>query len=462
MKFTLNEILNATNPKVFQIQNGKPFELDREKIICENLTELFSISTDTRTINQSDIYLPLRGENFDGHKFIHKAFENGSEYAFAEDLSEISADGVVFLVNDTLEAYFSIAQYYLQKVAPKKIAVTGSSGKTTTKEMVASVCEAKFKTHKTKLNHNNEIGFCQTILSMEPTCEVLVLEMGMRGLGEIELLSKWYKPDVAIITNVGTAHIGRLGCVENIAKAKCEVTEFISDTGILIAEDNDLIKAANKFSGEKFFVGDSTFNVMERRVGLSKFKFLDEEYTLNIEGEYNIKNAVCAIKTGLWLGMEPNLIRKGLENYKVIENRWQTEEIKGYTIINDAYNANPDSVMATLSTVIDLYREPLIVFGNMGELGDNAIFYHKKIGEFVAGIAIEKNNNVKFYAVGELAAEACKILDDKGFETKKFSENAQVARYILDNIKFGTTIFLKASRAMKFEEIIEKLRGEKL
>ena len=180
-----------------------------------------AISTDTRTIKESDIYLPLKGASFDGENFIDKALDAGALAYFTTNECIFENAKLVLKVENTLSAYLKLAQYYKSKLNPITIGITGSSGKTTTKEIVYSVLNEKFKTHKTFSNHNNEIGFCQTILSMPTDTEALIVEMGMRGLGEIELISTHLNPDYAIITNSGTAHVGRLGSLDNIAIAKC-------------------------------------------------------------------------------------------------------------------------------------------------------------------------------------------------------------------------------------------------
>ena len=192
------------------------------KILKDSVIEKdYSISTDTRTITSNDIYLPLKGESFDGEKFIENALDKGAIAYFTSKNKVYDSADLVLQVNDTKDAYLKIAQYYREKINPIVIGVTGSSGKTTTKEMVYAVLNYKFKTHKTFSNHNNEIGFCQTVLSMPDDTQVLIVEMGMRGLGEIDLITKHLKPDYAIVTNCGSAHVGRLGSLDNIAIAKC-------------------------------------------------------------------------------------------------------------------------------------------------------------------------------------------------------------------------------------------------
>ena len=431
----------------------KLFECERTSFdIAENVV-LNNFSTDTRTIKKGDFYIPLKGETFDGEKFIDKAVEAGAVgYLYTNDENNVEgAFGIK--VPDTKEAYLKLANLYRKKINPEVIMITGSSGKTTTKELVYSIVSQKFNTVKTALNHNNEIGFCQTVFSMNEDTQVLIVEAGMRGLGEIELISKYAQPDISIISNVGTAHIGRLGSRENIAKAKCEITSYQNPDGVLIAHNDELIKSTLNFSGEKIYYSINDVKITKKEVGYSEFIYQNEQYELNIEGDYNIENSLAGINAGKYLGIEYPLIKKGLAEYKPIEKRWEVEKIAGYNVINDSYNANPDSMKAALSTVLDLYTDLVIVLGDMGELGENEKQYHREVGEFIN----RKNKNTpKILTVGTLAKE---ISDEvKVCFTKNFETNESVARYILDNSEIGTTIFLKASRAMKFEEILDKLR----
>ena len=418
-------------------------------------TEVDVFSTDTRTIKKGDFYIPLKGENFDGEKFIDKAIENGAVGYFGVNInSSLAGNNVVGLkVNDTKEAYLKLANWYRKKINPKVIMITGSSGKTTTKELVYSVVSQKYRTIRTPLNHNNEIGLCQTIFSMDNDTEVLIIEAGMRGLGEIELISKYAEPDYSIISNVGTAHIGRLGSRENIAKAKCEITSYQNPNGVLVAHNDDLIKSTVQFDGEKIYYSINEVEIVKKEIGDSQFKYNNELYELNIEGDYNIENSLSAINTGHLLKIDYPLIKKGLADYKPIEKRWEIEKIAGYNVINDSYNANPDSMKAALNTVLDLYTDVTIVLGDMGELGVNEKVYHREVGEFIN----KKNKPLpKILTVGTLAKE---ISDEiKVCFTKNFGNNTDVSRYILDNIEVGTTIFLKASRSMRFEEIVENLK----
>lgn len=447
MKLTLEEIKGATGA---QISGDGCFE----------------ISTDTRTIKKGDLYLPLKGANFDGENFCDKALEAGAVGCF---YTKEKPCEFAIKVDDTLTTYLQIANYVRNKYNPKVVGVTGSSGKTTTKEMIYAVVNEKFNAHKTFSNHNNEIGFCQTVLSMSDDTEVLIVEMGMRGLGEIELITRYAEPDFAVITNAGSAHIGRLGSLDNIAKAKCEITSHLKEA--LIAQNNERIKKFANFDGDKIFYSLEDVEILEKRSGYSKFIYKENIYELNVEGDYNIENSLSAIEIGCKLGMSYDEIRRGLLNYKPIEKRWEAEIVNGFNIINDSYNANPESMKASVSTFLELYENPVVILGNMGELGENEIEFHKEVGRYLGAKAVDcpileiekiapfsRKVYPKFITVGSLARYIGEELSKCGLDVKSFDNNVETSRYILDNLNVGSTIFLKASRSMKFEEIINELR----
>lgn len=439
MMFNKEDLIKATGAEILK-DNGRDINFD--------------ISTDTRTICSKDIYLPLKGETFDGEKFIDKALENGAKaYFTTSDLVFDNAD-LVLKVPDAKDVYMKIAQFYLNRVNPIKVGITGSAGKTTTKEMVYSVLNYKFKTHKTFSNHNNEIGFCQTVLSMPNDTQMLIVEMGMRGLGEIDYITKYLEPDYAVVTNCGSAHVGRLGSLDNIAVAKCEIADGLKQDGTFISLNQDIIKKHLKFSGDRIFYGLNDVEVLERKPSYSKFIYRDNTYELNVEGDYNIENSLSAINVGLKTGMTPDEIAQGLKTYRPIEKRWEVEEIKGLKFINDSYNANPESMKASVKAFIELYPNPVVVLGDMGELGEDEKNYHTGVGEYLSGI----NKYVKYILVGKLARYIGKPLETAGFEVKYFDNNEQTALYIVENIDKSNTIFLKASRSMKFEEILEKIK----
>ena len=429
----IKDLITATNAEVL-------------KKIDENLE--VKISTDTRTISKGDFYLPLKGASFDGEKFISQALEKGAVGAFS------TTDEGTLKVNNTLEAYLKLANYRRNQLNFKVVAITGSSGKTTTKELVASVLSERFKTFKTPLNHNNEIGFCQTIFEAPDNTEVLVLEMGMRGLGEIELLSKYSEPDITIISNVGTAHIGRLGSRENIAKAKCEIVKY-QRGNIFIAHNDELIKETVHFDGKKIFYSINDVKIVEKSANYSKFEYKNNIYELNAGGDYNIENALSAINTGLELGMNIVEIQKGLKKYKPIEKRWETVNAGGFEIVNDSYNANPESMRAFVDTIFEHYKDYTLVLGDMGELGNEEVTYHKELGKYINFHKL-LNKDCKILSVGNLSKN---ITDEiSNCFSKHFNTVEEVVVFIKNNLEKSTKLFLKASRSMKFEKIIEELR----
>lgn len=426
-------------------------EITKAKIIGNYDVDFkVKISTDTRTIKKGEFYLPLKGVSFDGEKFIEQAIEKGAVGAFCTSASFLpkGATSSLYLeVPDTLIAYLQLANYRRNKLNLKVVAITGSSGKTTTKEIVASTLESKYRVFKTPLNYNNEIGLCQTIFATPDDAQVLVLEMGMRGLGEIELLSKYSEPDITVVSNVGTAHIGRLGSRENIAKAKCEITKY-QRGNVFIALDDDLIKKTVDFSGEKIFYSINDVKILEKKSNYSKFEYQNNIYELNVGGDYNIENALSAINTGLKMGLNIYEIQEGLKKYHPIEKRWETIISGGFEIINDSYNANPESMRAFVDTIFELYQDYVLILGDMGELGDDEVRYHKELGEYI----FQKNPGTKILSVGKLSKNISESCGGVHFD------NVEAACvYVKKNISKTTKIFLKASRSMKFEKIIELL-----
>jgi UDP-N-acetylmuramoyl-tripeptide--D-alanyl-D-alanine ligase len=435
--FSIDEIITATKSTVIRKENLNNIE----------------VSTDTRLIQEGQLYLPLKGLNFDGEDFIPQALEKGAiGYFTTRDVVYGNAK-VILSTTNCLRAYLELAKYYKNKIRPKTIAITGSSGKTTTKEMMYAVMKEAFKTHKTEMNFNNEIGFCKTILSMPEDTEVLILEIGMRGFGEIDFLSSYANPDIGLITNVGTAHIGRLGSRENIAKAKCEIASHINEGGVFISPDDDLIK---KNVHDGIFINPQSAEIIERKIGYTAFIYKGYKYELNIEGDYNVQNALGVIESALFFGIKEDVIAKGLKNFEPVGNRWNIEDIKGYKIINDSYNANPDSMLAVIKTVLQNYAKPILfVLGDMGELGRDEVLYHSQIGEFLVNNISE---GISVITVGNLASEITRKINEANYNSINFETNEEAAQYIIDNVPVGTTIILKASHSMEFEKIVDYLK----
>lgn len=422
----------------------------------EHNNKVFSISTDTRTIQSGDVYLPLSGESFDGEEFIKTALDKGAAGFFTTRQKPLSAPNAFCLqVKDTKIAYLQLANFYKKEINPCTIAITGSSGKTTTKEIFGAVFGANRRTHRSKLNHNNEIGLCQTLLTMPKDTEVLIVEMGMRGSGEIELLSKYAQPDFAVITNVGTAHIGRLGSRENIAKAKCEIVKHLRQMGVLVTLPDDLYEFALKyhnFNGKHVVITPQLpdFEFIAMKKDYSEFSYKEQKYTLNVGGEYAVWDALLAIETALLYGLAPHEIQEGLKTYKQIEKRFEEVDVNGLKIINDSYNANPDSMKAAIKAFLELYDgEKALVLADMGELGENAPQYHKEIGLYLNNF-----KNLTLITIGDLSKN---ISDETIHASQHFSDKIKAVA-ALKQLKKGTTVLLKGSRSMKLEELIEEIK----
>lgn len=438
MELKLSEIINAVNATVIK-------QPERDKS--------YGFSTDTRNIKKGEIYIPLKGENFDGENFIENAINaNASGYITSDKTKIYEKAEVILLVDDTKKAYLEIAAYYKNKINPLTIAVTGSSGKTTVKEMLYSVFKNAGKTTKSVLNHNNEIGLCQTLCSQEQDNKYLIVEMGMRGTGEIELLSKYSEPDIAIIVNSGSAHIGRLGSLLNIAKAKFEITKYLKKHGILISHDNPLIKGINDIRERTIYFGINSdeLKIISISQNESIFEYKGNEYKLNVGGEHNIENALSVIEAGLCAKLSPEMIKKGLAEFSPIEKRWDCEQIQGFNIINDCYNSNPESVKAAIKTFLSYYPSPkVLVLGDMGELGESAKEYHIATGKFIDNFECDY-----ILTLGEIA----KYIQSEKIKTIHFENKKDIVDFIKNELPKNSNILLKASRFMKFEDIIEELK----
>lgn len=440
MKLNLGEILKATKAEVIFGD------------ILTNIEDEYCFSTDTRTIKDGDIYIPLKGESFDGENFIENALNSGAAGYFTSDKSKVFEKAeFALLVKDTKEAYLQLANFYKNKINPYTIAVTGSSGKTTVKEMMYSVFKNAGNTVKSILNHNNEVGLCQTLLNLEKTTQYLIVEMGMRGIGEIELLSKYAEPDVAVIVNTGSAHIGRLGSLLNIAKAKFEIAKHLKQDGLLIAHDNELIKQINDYKHKTVYFGlnDEELHIKEMTSNSCDFVYKGFEYKLNVGGEHNIQNALSVIEAGLYAGLKESIIAKGLAEFSPIEKRWDVKNVGEFNVINDSYNSNPESVKAALKTFLSYTPNPKsVVLGDMGELGLNEEEYHIATGEF-----LEQFECDYVLTLGELA----KYIQPRNIKTVHFNDKQKLVAFMKEHLKNGSNVLLKASRFMKFEEIIEEL-----
>ncbi|MBS4197239.1 UDP-N-acetylmuramoyl-tripeptide--D-alanyl-D-alanine ligase [Lederbergia citri] len=431
--------------------------------------EIKGVSFDTRQIEPGKLFVPLKGDANDGHKYVNTAFDKGAAAVlWQKDVPNPPVHAPVLIVEDTLRALQDLAHAYRNQISAKVIAITGSNGKTTTKDIVAAVFSEDFKVHKTDGNFNNHIGLPLTILTMEENTEIAILEMGMSGKGEISLLTKIAQPDAAIITNIGEAHLQDLGSREAIADAKLEITEGLPKNGLLIYPGNEplLIK---RISGLKQFntctFGETRENDIypeEINIGEDGSSFIvpgfsEEPFFLPIAGKHNIMNALAAILAAKEFLITASSIQTGLKSVKLSNMRMEWHDgIKGTRILNDAYNASPTAMRAVISMVenLDDDREKIVVLGDMLELGEKDIEFHEQIGK-----ELDPNKIKYVFTYGPLAkyiASGARLHfpEERVFD---FENKEKLINALNENLEGNELILFKASRGVKLEEVVNAI-----
>lgn len=440
--------------------------IGNENLECENF------SKDTRTIQVGDIYIGIKGEKFDGSQFWKQALDNGAQAVIIENMEiqqeelEKYSNKTIIKVENTLEALYEIAKYKRSLYDIPVIAVTGSVGKTSTKDIIASVVSTKYKTLKTEGNNNNNIGLPLTILRLKDQ-EALVIEMGMNHFGEISLLTNIAKPTLAVITNIGTSHIGNLGSRENILKAKLEILEGMSVPKIIVNNDNDLLHKWQQENRENVEI--HTFGIQNRsdlnaeNIKLnedgSEFTAVSETQRLNIKvpvgGEHFVYNALCATKVGQILEISNTQIQQGIAQFELTKKRMDIKKLEnGAILINDAYNASYESMKASLEFLKNYEgTRKIAVLGDMFELGEYSEELHKRVGEEVA------NNNIDvLICAGEASKYIIKEAEkNPQIQTHYLNSNEEIVEKLNRELRNGDVVLVKASNGMKFFEICQKL-----
>ena len=459
MNLTIQEIASACNGKIINVSQ------------CN----IVSVSTDTRQIEPGALFVPIVGENFDGHDYIKNAIDKGAVCALTE--KDISADFPLIRVESTRCALMQLAGYYRQKHDVKVVAVTGSAGKTTTKDMIYHILARKYKTKKTIGNFNNDIGMPLSIFQLTPEDEVLVLEMGMNHAAEIHELSLIGKPDIAVITHIGDAHIENFENREGILHAKLEIVDGLKPDGVVILNGNDPLlisdiarKKTNKFKvrypSDNEIITMDTSSLVESH---AEFNWNGNIINIKIPlpGAHMVMNAFLSVAVGMELGVSPDEIAKGFDDFVPPQGRLTIENIGGITVINDSYNANPTATIESIKIICKQPGRKVAILGDMFELGHAAKDRHFDVGAFVARSGIEL-----LIAVGELAKYYC-----DGFNAEGYTSEQKVLYFpTLDDfinayqdsvftICDGDIVLLKASRGMAFEGIygyiLEKFGGKK-
>ncbi len=412
---------------------------------------------DSRKLLPGQLFVALIAAR-DGHDFIPGALEKG---AAAVLCSRLEGDFPAIVVEDTRIALGQIAAGLLRQMNPKIIGVTGSVGKSTTKEMIAAVLETTYKVSKTPANHNNDLGMPSAVLSMDADSEAVVLEMGMSHFGEIAYLSQMAKPQIGVIINVGTMHIENLGSREGILQAKLEITEGMDETGklILFGDDDYLWGSREKLpvSGEYFGIGEHCSlrakNVTYSTEGIRYIACSDERefpVFLPLEGEHYVADSLAAIHVGLALGVTEENIQKGLSNFRTMEGRQEIFDHKGITVIKDCYNAGPESMEAALKVLGNREGRRIAVLGDMLELGSHSPAAHEKVGQLAAKYAHI------LLCHGAESKAMLKGAKSAGMEQASHYEDKEaLARDLLTLAKPGDVLLFKGSRGMKMEVALE-------
>lgn len=450
MKLSLSELNNILDGKIKNIKE-------------ENL-DFLDISTDTRTLKEASLFIPLVGENFDGHNFIEKAFEKGAIFT----LSEKEVDYPCFIVNNTKEAYKKIAAYYREKINPITIAITGSVGKTTTKEILSKVLKTKYNVHTTYKNFNNEIGVAQTILEMNQDHEVLVIELGMDHFGEMHELSRMVQPNFIILTNIGMSHVGNFNSLDDIAKAKFEIFDFCKDNCIAIINGDDLVineKIKNMPYEQKSYgygkgLDAQVIDFESKGIFGTKIKVKTKnEYYLidtNAIGEHLGYSILPSVMLGEILDISKDNIIKGIKTFNCTDQRMELMALGEMTIINDAYNASIESIKSAVNTLEETrtHKKRIAFLGDILELGFLAVSTHERIGRFIR----EKHIDEVIF-VGNLMNNAYDEAKDNDYNDCYYYPNKwQLKNHLKKHLTEDSIVLLKGSRGTKMEEIIDFIK----
>lgn len=441
-----------------------------DKVICGAVI-------DSRLVEDDYLFIPIKGERVDGHNFIPQVFEKGACCVLSEIELE-NPKGPYIRVASSEEALKKIAAFYRQSLPIKVVGITGSVGKTSTKEMIASVVAQKFNVHKTAGNFNNEIGLPLTVFGIREEHEVAILEMGISDFNEMHRLSTVANPDICVITNVGLCHLENLGTRDGILQAKTECFEHMKEGGLAILNgDDDKLSTKKNVNGraavfygvdaeakldengkpmaEKAIYATEVINLgfegMQAMIHTPQGEF---EANITIPGEHNVYNALAATAVGLELGLALEEIQKGIAEAKTIAGRTNLIKANGYNVIDDCYNANPVSMEAAMDVLSHAKGRTIAVLGDMGELGEDEVALHFCVGKCVA----EKKIHTLFCA-GTLAAEYKAGVESVENECRvfHFANRDDMITELLSYVKEGDNILIKASHFMDFPKVVEAL-----
>lgn len=418
------------------------------------------ISTNSKEMGPNTLFVPIIGERVDAHVFISSALEGGGA-CLTQEHEEASGDAPYIKVPDTLKAMQQIAAYYRDKMSLPIIGITGSVGKTTTREMIAHVLRGKYKVFETIGNQNSQVGVPLTLDHLSSSDEIGVLEMGMSEPGQITTLGKIIHPNMGVVTNIGVSHIEMMGSRDNICREKLDIQNGLPKDGTLLLNgDNDMIRKHLSYVKKPYefygFASDCTYRAEDIREenGQTYFYFCyngrREEIALNVLGEHNVSNALAAIAIGLKYEVPMEAIKRQLSTFS--GQRQNIINTKGYTIIDDSYNASPDSMKASLKILSDFHADgrKIAVLSDMLELGPDSPSYHKEVGRFIASTKV-----TDLYITGELSKEYITeaAAGNPSIRTRHFPSNSDLIEFLKGLLTEGDVVLVKASNGMKLKEV---------
>ena len=425
--------------------------------------EFCCVGTDSRAIKKGQLFVALKGENFDGHEYAAQSLEQGASAVLVSKASNVSP---AVVVEDTRLALGDLASHWRAKFDMPVVAITGSNGKTTVKEMLAAILKVATADDASVLatqgNLNNDIGLPMTMLNLGKQHRYAVLEMGMNHTGELSYLSNLAKPNVALVNNAGTAHIGELGSLEAIANAKGEIFEGLADGGTAIINADDVF--ANLWKNLASKHQQVTFGLKAKADVMAKYELhvassdleliapnATVKFTLPAPGLHNVSNALAAASAALALNVSLENIATGLSNFAGVKGRLQTKQgFAGAKVIDDTYNANPMSMKAAIDVLKVSAGQRIFVMGDMAELGADAASMHAEIGAYAKTAGIEK-----FYALGELTKNA---VTSFGANAMHFETIEALAESLKNMMNAETTVLVKGSRSMRMERVVDAIQ----
>lgn len=435
-------------------------------LLCgdENV-EIKNLSTDSNSITDNCLFIPIIGERVDAHKFIYSAMDAGAAAILTSEHDEFHSDIPVIRVNNTVMAMQEIGKAYAKTMDIPKIGITGSVGKTTTKEMIAKALMSGFKVFKTSGNNNSQIGVPNTLSKISPDDEIAVIEMGMSMPGEMKRLAELVSLDCAVITNIGVSHIEQLGSKDGICREKFHIEDALKEDGVIFLQGDDsvLIGHAHELKHKTVFFGmgeNNDYRAVNEKPLNNGYEFdvaikgkIIGHAVLSVPGLHNVKNALAAIAVADYFGLEINKVLQYLEEYSGVAMRQQITKSCDVTVIDDSYNASPDSMKAGIDVLETrpVSGKKVAVLADMLELGKDADKYHYEVGEYAAG----KNIDVVI-TYGKLAKNiGLAVKNNSRIEVMSFDAREDITKYLLDNLDSGDAVLFKGSRGMKLNECVE-------